>query len=288
MTACGRISSCARATLTVSVPHRRARGSASRVDDVRRRTGGPVELTLPGEVPPVRRRLDDIGVECFEADIRFAYRYMIDQGIRGSVEVDGPHERHERLGLVYRNPTLRPVLWKPALRVLSIDIETSMKGDRVFAIALHGCGQSKSLLVHHDRTLAQAEVVPNEHALLSRFLGYLDALDPDVITGWNVVDFDLAVLARAAHRHGLRFVVGRTDDEFDRQRDPSFTRESRAVLYGRLVLDGLALLRGAFIRLDDYRLETAAQEFLGRGKLITGANRHLEIERQYREDPQSW
>ena len=37
-----------------------------------------------------------------------------------------------------------------------------------------------------------------------------------------------------------------------------------------MVLDGLALVRSAFIRLDDYRLETAAQALLGKGKLFGG------------------
>ena len=45
---------------------------------------------------------------------------------------------------------------------------------------------------------------------------YVDELDPDVITGWNVVDFDLAVLAAPrAQRYGVPFAIGRTDDEFD-------------------------------------------------------------------------
>ncbi len=42
------------------------------------------------------------------------------------------------------------------------------------------------------------------------------------------------VLARAAQRHGVRFAIGRTDDPFDRRRESSFTRESRAIVYGRL------------------------------------------------------
>src|SRR5207247_1869729 len=54
----------------------------------------------------------------------------------------------------------------------------------------------------------------------------------------------------------------------------------------RQVLDGLSLLRGAFIKLDDYKLETAAQTFVGKGKLFTGPTRHKEIEAAYRTDPQ--
>ena len=50
-----------------------------------------LSVTVPGEVPALRSRLEDTGVECFEADVRFAYRYMMDQGICGSVDVEGPY-----------------------------------------------------------------------------------------------------------------------------------------------------------------------------------------------------
>ena len=36
---------------------------------------------------------------------------------------------------------------------------------------------------------------------------------------------------------------------------------------GRVVLDGIELLKGAFVKLEDYRLETAARELLGEGKI---------------------
>lgn len=244
-----------------------------------------VYVAVPGDVPPLRRKLEEIGIECLEADVRFAYRYLIDHGIRGAFEVDGAHEILPRLGCVYRNPALRPARWAPQLKILSIDIETSLQGDHLYSIALHTRAFDRVIIVH-DGALDCAEAVPSEKAAVRRFLEYLDALDPDVITGWNVVDFDLALLARVARRHGLRFRIGRSDDDFDLRKDASFTRESRAVVFGRQVLDGLSLMRGAFIRLDDYKLETAAQAFLGKGKLIAGDGRHAEIEALYGNDPQ--
>ena len=39
-----------------------------------------IEVPLPGDVPPLRARLGEAGVECLEADLRFAYRYLIDHG----------------------------------------------------------------------------------------------------------------------------------------------------------------------------------------------------------------
>ncbi|HVO24588.1 MAG TPA: DNA polymerase II [Candidatus Margulisiibacteriota bacterium] len=248
-------------------------------------TVATITVGVPGDVPPLRRKLEEGGVACLEADVRFAYRYLIDRGIRGAFEVDGPYGTKPRLGRVYRNPTLRPAHWTPALKILSIDIETSFTGEQLYSIALHTRDFDRVIIVH-EHMLEHAEPVHSEKAAIRRFLEYLHALDPDVITGWNVVDFDLAFLARAARRHGLHFAIGRNDDEFALQKDASFTRESRASVFGRQVLDGLSLMRGAFIRLDDYKLETAAQAFLGKGKLISGDHRHTEIEALYRRDPQ--
>jgi len=242
--------------------------------------------TNPGEVPALRQKLERLGIECLEADVRFTTRYLIDRGLRGGFEVAGEHTVARGVGRVYRNPELRPCTWTPALRVLSLDIETSPRADLVYSIALQ-MGEREAVLLLYDRPVRGAEDFGREPDLLRRFLALVREWDPDVITGWNVVDFDLAVLQKRCHHHGLRCALGRTEDELEIRRDASFTRESRAVLQGRLVLDGLSLVRGAFLRLEDYKLETAAQAFLGRGKLFAGDGRHHQIEEAYRSDPEA-
>ena len=247
-----------------------------------------LSVTVPGEVPALRARLEDTGVECFEADIRFAYRYMMDQGICGSVDVEGPYVHNGSLGRIYRNPALHPCQWVPQLRFMSLDLETGPDGATLYSVALHGPEFSHVIIRHNAvRPQAGVETVDSEPELIRRFLQHLSRQDPDILTGWNVVDFDLVVLARAAKRHGMSFAIGRTDDDFDSRKEASYTRESRALTFGRLVLDAQSLMRGAFIRLQDYKLETAAQTILGRGKLIKGADRRFEIERLYHTDPQS-
>src|SRR4029079_19228041 len=99
-----------------------------------------VELALTGDVPAVRNRLAEGGVDCLEADLRFAYRYLIDRGIRGGFTVDGPFERRPGVGRVYRNPELRPASFAPRLRVLGLDIETSIDGSRLYSVAMGGEG----------------------------------------------------------------------------------------------------------------------------------------------------
>ena len=120
-------------------------------------------------------------------------------------------------------------------------------------------------------------------------------LDPDIITGWNVVDFDFRVLARRFAARGVAFDIGRSDSAasfLDRVDTDGITRwnRSKAIVPGRQVLDGLWLVRMAGMGLEDYRLETVAQSVLGRGKRIDelpGETRTAAVERLYREDPES-
>ncbi|HEY8508400.1 MAG TPA: hypothetical protein VIL32_08595, partial [Steroidobacteraceae bacterium] len=41
-----------------------------------------IEVEVPGDVPPLRDRLHEAGIPTFEADVRFASRYLIERGIR--------------------------------------------------------------------------------------------------------------------------------------------------------------------------------------------------------------
>ena len=164
-------------------------------------------------------------------------------------------------------------------------MQTNLRATEIYALALAGLGADRVLIVGPG-PLDGAECFATERELLLRFFALLRELDPDVITGWNVIDFDVSVLRTLCLRHGVPFRLGRTDDETIVQRDQSFSRDPRANAPGRQILDGLALTRSAFIRLDDYKLETAAQAFLGRGKLMTGEGRGTEIERAFREDRQ--
>ena len=244
-----------------------------------------VTVGVPSDVPPLRQRLQTAGITCFEADLRFAYRYLIDRDLRGAIEITGSSVPSGGIKHLFRNPSLAPAYLVPNLKIVSIDLETDLRAQSLYAIALAGAGIDRVLIVGPG-PLAKAECFGSEREVVQRFFALLDEIDPDVITGWNVVDFDLVVLKRLCQRHGLPFRLGRTAEDTTIQRDQSFTRDARANAPGRQILDGLALTRSAFIRLDDYKLETASQAFLGSGKLITGDGRGREIERAFRHDRQ--
>lgn len=243
-----------------------------------------VEARLPRDVPALRERLESRGVEALEADVRFAIRFLIDRGLGATFSIEGPAERISSHLLGFSNPTLRPCEWQPRLSVLSFDIETLRDASRVLAVALVGCGADEVHLLS-AKDAAGALAHPDERSLLEAVAARIREIDPDVLTGWNVIDFDLDVLVRRAQATRARFEIGRVEGRTRILRDGAFSRQSRADVPGRQVVDGLALIRDASIRLEDYRLETAAQTLLGRGKRIAHtADPVAEIERLYRED----
>lgn len=127
-------------------------------------------------------------------------------------------------------------------------------------------------------------VAENEPELLLLLQERVRALDPDILTGWNVIDFDLRVLQQRCEALRVPFHLGRADLPCRLLLDRGGWGNSRAVVPGRVVLDGLAMLRGTQERLDDWRLDSAARAILGEGKTVSSADLPSEIGRLYRED----
>jgi len=258
--------------------------------DKRTFAGEPVcriDVEVPSDVPPLRDKLHAAGIETFEADVRFASRYLIERGIKGGCEIEGDPSPGAG-GLVFQNPQLHPADVQITPRVLSFDIETDAKAERLLAISLYGLGSDEVLIVDDgDRPMPErAEGCATEAAALEAFAARVRSLDPDVITGWNLIDFDLSVLERIAARVGYELELGRDRGAMRIRKAEGYFGSGQASIPGRLVLDGIDLLRGAFIRMDDYSLDAVAREVLGEGKAVTAParDRLAEILHNYEHD----
>ena len=250
---------------------------AARQRDTARRTfdGGPVvrvEVAVPPDTPPLRDRLQEHGIRTFEADVRFAVRYLIDRGIRGGCEIAGASTPGERIIRVFDDPELRPADVSVTPSALSLDIETDPAGRRLLAVALYGQGADEVYIVDPGRRRMPDGAVgcASEREAIDAFAVRVRELDPDVLTGWNVVDFDLKVLDRIAGRTGALLELGRDAGPLRLRPPRGWFGSGEASIPGRLVLDGMDLVRGAFLRFDDYTLDRVASEVLGEGKVALG------------------
>lgn len=257
-----------------------------------------VEVGIPSEAAEVRDRLHGAGIDTYEADVRFAVRYLIDRNVKGVCRIEGDATdaggAGEGVDVVFDDARLLPddadtdAADAVAPRVLSFDIETDPRADTLLAISLYGLGADEVLIVDpQGRAMPPGAVgLPDEAAVLAAFAERVAELDPDVLTGWNVVDFDLTMLARCAARVRWPLKLGRDDGEMRLRRAEGYFGSGSASIPGRLVLDGIDLVRGAFLRLEEYSLEAVARSVLGEGKALSGAvdDRVGEILHNYAHD----
>jgi len=247
-----------------------------------------VEVRVPSDTPPIRDRLHHQGVATFEADVRFAVRYLIDRGIRGACLIEGEAQPGQGTTWVFDDPQVSAATLEIEPRVLSFDIETDAKAQQLLAISLYGCGADEVLICDpRNREMPeQARGYPDEWQTLDAFCDRIAELDPDVLTGWNVIDFDLTVLARIAARVGHPFELGRGKGELRLRAAQGYFGSGSANVPGRVVLDGIDLLRGAFVRMDDYSLDAVGRQVLGEGKALDGdvVDRAGEIMHRYQHD----
>ena len=236
-----------------------------------------VDAQVPADVPGIRDGLHQLGLKTYEADVRFAMRYLIDRGIKGSIAIQGEALPGTGTDLAFDNPATMPGTARVTPRVLSFDIETDPQTDRLLAIACYGQDRENKLVDEvvivdpAGRTMPEHAVgVVNERQALLHFQKLVERLDPDVLTGWNVIDFDLTQLLRFATRARLDLQLGREKGRVNIRPAQGYFGSGHVSIPGRVVLDGVDLLRGAFLKLDSYSLESAALTYLGEGKVFTG------------------
>jgi DNA polymerase-2 len=240
-----------------------------------------------------RRAADELraaGLDPLEADVNPADRYLMERFVAGSAQLRGEVRRRGHF-LMLDNPAIKAGGYLPSLTVVSFDIETAMEGLELYSIAVHGKsprGEERRVFMRGEGADQDYVVTcANREELLQAFLNWIVEFDPDVLIGWNVVNFDTRFLQRLADRMGRRFGLGR-DNRTGHWRELDEDGERYKVQFpGRVILDGIEMLRAAFYRFESFSLENVARQLLGEGKLLHGGDRGTEITRQFQEDKRS-
>ncbi len=243
-------------------------------------------LNLPQDVPKLRNKFEENNIKCYEADIKFAYRFMFDHNVQGSLEINGDYEQGQNVDRIYRNPEIKFVEYFPKnLKVLAIDIESSKESGEIYCISLV-CNELKKVLINSNNKLKNAVNCKNEEELLEKFVNEVNSLDPDIITGWNVIDFDLHELFKRCKKLNVELNISRDNSSPKLKIEDNFFRDSKCDIPGRQVLDALNLLRGSFVKVSDYKLDTVANQILGEKKLIQFKDKSKEIEELFKNNQQ--
>ena len=206
----------------------------------------------PQHVPKLREEIKKFA-EVREADIPFAYRYLIDKDLAcmDGIIIEPSAER----GGIVRAYEVKSVRRDerhdfPDLKVLAFDCEMlsqigmpDPEEDPIIVISVKSDDFEE--IIHGD----------NEKEIIRRFVNVIHELDPDIIVGYNQDAFDWPYLKKRAEKHGIRLDIGRDRSEL-------IFRGGRPKITGRLDVD----LYDIALKMSDVKikkLENVA-EYLGR------------------------
>jgi len=232
----------------------------------------------------LEKRLRAAGVDVYEGDVRPPERYMMERFITAPVWFGGTPQATGVLSDAQMKPAPD---YRPPLRLVSLDIETTAQGD-LYSIALEGCGERQVYMLGPPNSSGavdfKLDYCDSRAQLLERLNEWLAVHDPDAIIGWNVVQFDLRVLHEHAQRLNVPLLLGRGEEAMS-WREHGSRNHYFAAAPGRLIIDGIEALRSATWSFESFSLEHVAQTLLGEGKDIsTPYQRMDEINRMFAED----
>ncbi|MGR5539219.1 DNA polymerase II [Vibrio campbellii] len=230
--------------------------------------------------------LNQYDIVHFEGDVRLADRYLMERFIKGSIEFTGNQRSLNGFQRI-QNAKCRSGEYEPNLHVVSLDLECSEKGI-LYSIGLDSPIDSRVIMIGEpEPSDTPIQWVKDEKALLETLISWFKQFDPDVIVGWNVIDFDFRLLHRRAEWHSMKLVLGRAD-QASFFRSSAQNQQGFISIPGRVVLDGIDTLKTATYHFRSWSLESVSQELLGEGKEIHNVHDRMdEINRMYRCDKPS-
>ncbi len=241
----------------------------------------------PRDVGQIRDEFDH-----YEADILFPNRFLIDNDVRSGIRI--PERRAADDSIVVPADEVAAVDVDATPRVNTFDIEVDDRSgfpedgeEPIVCLTSHDSYRDEYVMWLYEAPIGDGEIPEtiedyepiegpidhevrtfvDEEAMLDAFLGYIEATDPDVLTGWNFEDFDAP------------YVLDRLEElQGGHEYDLSIERLSRVGevwrsnwggpdIKGRVVFDLLyGYQRMVFSELDSYRLDAVGEVELGVGK----------------------
>ena len=265
-----------------------------------------ITVKAPRNVPEIR---DDIAkmenvVALYESDILFRNRFLVDMNLGGfqwveaqeDPSVDREHLLSEipiKADTIICAKTVTPLdrISNASLRFLSFDIEclpdrgnmpTPDKSPVILvSFAFEPAWEGKKTLVLAGKPkpdgfnydVGDTVWLKDEKELLTKTFELINQYDPDIITGYNISDFDIPYLVERTSALKKKGWSGRSI--ITRDGSPIYSRKFgltvKTEATGRIIADALPLVRRNF-SLKQYTLRNAAKELLGREKLDVPAS----------------
>ena len=251
-----------------------------------------------------RDHLKRVQIKCYEDDIRPDDRYLMERFITADIDYIGDSQMMNNFDCIHqakcKASTEKSTI---VLSMLSLDIECSMDGE-LYSIGLYANNKGSAiesreikrvLMIGKPQVNADDYIVwlENEKHLLTELIKQISLIDADIFIGWNVINFDFQILQKRMDFYGIKFSIGRDGSAPRWRRNTNHSEQVFIDIAGRVVLDGIDLLKTATYNFPSFSLDNVANTLLGIGKKIensansTTESRLAEINDNFKHNKQA-
>ena len=254
----------------------RSAGTVLRIEETELWHGGRTRRAVkyvcksPMDVPQLREIIEE-KERVIAADIPFHFRFFYDLDLGSCVGFKGEEIKDERFStdhVVAVSDIKKVDDFLPPLKVLSFDIENSIKTQQLYVIGYTFSFKGK---------YTAGAIYGEPRDILDKFIQLVRKEDPDIITGYNIDGYDFPFLQKLADKEGVKMRAGRDMGTMQRVQE-RFWR-----IHGRVVADAWWNVKRE-IHPKQETLAYVSQELLGETKLDVD---RLNIEGEWEKDRDS-
>jgi len=225
-----------------------------------------ITMRNPWKVTEMRNRLKKAGHPVLSADITFHHRFFYDKDMGSCIRVTGETVAGSyNTDLTVEMESFENIdSFDPGLRILSFDIENSVEHEFIYTIC--------AVVGEDGRIDACEPIVGNEKEIIPAFAELIRKVDPDVITGYNIDNYDIRKIMDRAKANRLQDALpwGRDGGQ------PRLVSDRFWRIKGRLICDAWWAAKKE-IRPKQETLNAVSKQLLGEEKLDVDP-RHMDSE----------
>lgn len=215
-----------------------------------------VTIKYPYKMTEYRNKVRRDGFEVLSADIPFHLRYIYDSDLGACLKVIGKEIEGtyctDLIVEMEKYEDLDP--FTPPLKIMSFDLENSVEHDFIYCICA---------VVSEGETVRECEpITGSEKEIIVKFGELIRKEDPDVITGYNIDNYDIRKIKERAEAIKLTDAMpwGRDGGQ------PRIISDRFWRIKGRLVIDAWWAVKRE-IRPKQETLNAVSMQLFGEGKL---------------------
>ncbi|MDR0778408.1 MAG: DNA polymerase II [Methanomassiliicoccaceae archaeon] len=229
-----------------------------------------ITIKYPWDVPSYRNRFRKDHYTVLAADIPFHHRYLYDNDMGACISVTGDEVANAyATDIAIEMSSFENIeSFDPGLRILSFDIENSIANETIYTIC--------SVIGEDGKIRECAPIYGNEKEIIEKFSEHILKEDPDVISGYNIDNYDIKMITDRAKKNRISEVRWGRDRGQPRVVSEKFWR-----LKGRLVIDAWWAVRRE-LRPKQETLNAVSLQLLGEQKMDVDPKK---MDQEWKDDP---